>query len=173
MFKKAKFAFWIVVLACCILGTRVYLVDVPLWHFVAGGNGIDPATLHLSGEFVESNLGTAVDANHSFTVRMIAQQYNFVPQCVVAPAGLPVHFRITSADTAHTLSFTGTSFSLKAMPGEVNQASFTFPRTGDYSLPCHEFCGAGHYTMRGKLKVVSDDEFSTMSLDQRRTCETR
>ena len=58
----------------------------------------DPKTLHLSGEFVESNLGTAVEADGSVTVRAIGQQYSFTPQCVVVPADTPVSFRATSAD---------------------------------------------------------------------------
>ena len=45
----------------------------------------DPKTLHLSGEFVESNLGSALEADGSVTVRAIGQQYSFTPQCVVVP----------------------------------------------------------------------------------------
>ena len=33
----------------------------------------DPARLHLSGEFVESNLGTAAEADGTVTVRAIGQ----------------------------------------------------------------------------------------------------
>src|ERR1700690_1953671 len=36
---------------------------------------IDPTTLHLNGEFVESNLGTAVEPDGSVTVRIVAEQY--------------------------------------------------------------------------------------------------
>jgi hypothetical protein len=42
---------------------------------------VDPTTLHLGGEFAESNLGTAVEPNGSVTVRLIAEQYAFVPDC--------------------------------------------------------------------------------------------
>ena len=35
----------------------------------------DPSTLHLGGEFVESNLGSAVEPDGSVTVRVIGQQY--------------------------------------------------------------------------------------------------
>lgn len=40
---------------------------------------IDPTTLHLHGEFVESNLGTAAEPDGSVTVRLIAEQYELVP----------------------------------------------------------------------------------------------
>ena len=36
---------------------------------------IDPVTVHLQGEFVESNLGTALELD-GLTVRLIAQQYS-------------------------------------------------------------------------------------------------
>src|SRR6201990_3436669 len=51
----------------------------------------DPTTLHLSGEFVESNLGSAVEADGSITVRAIGQQYSFTPQCVVVPSETPIN----------------------------------------------------------------------------------
>ena len=47
---------------------------------------INPATLHLQGEFVESNLGTATEPDGSITVRILAEQYTFVPQCAQVPA---------------------------------------------------------------------------------------
>src|ERR1700754_199422 len=58
----------------------------------------DPKTLHLSGEFIESNLGTAVEADGSVTVRAIGQQYSFTPQCIVVPVDMPVKLRTTSSD---------------------------------------------------------------------------
>jgi heme/copper-type cytochrome/quinol oxidase subunit 2 len=67
----------------------------------------DPRTLHLSGEFIESNLGSAVEADGSVTVRAIGQQYSFTPQCVVVPANTPVTFRATSADVVHGLLIEG------------------------------------------------------------------
>jgi hypothetical protein len=62
---------------------------------------VEPLTLHLGGEFVESNLGTTIEPDGSPTVRLIAQQYDFVPHCVRVPADTPVKFRLTSADVVH------------------------------------------------------------------------
>ena len=47
---------------------------------------VDAARLHLSGEFVEGNLGSAVEPDGSVTVRLIGQQYSFVPDCLLVPA---------------------------------------------------------------------------------------
>ena len=173
MKKKIQFVAAITLVALALLSTRYYMVDLPVWHFFGGGQGPDPTTLHLRGEFVESNLGAAEGPAGSLTMRMIAQQYLFVPQCLVVPAGVPVRFRITSADAAHMVNFGGTTNNLKAMPGAVNQASFTFPQAGQFPLPCHEFCGPGHYTMRAELKVVPRSEFAALRPDERRTCGPR
>ncbi|HXM11685.1 MAG TPA: hypothetical protein VN946_17175 [Terriglobales bacterium] len=173
MKKKIGFATAMTLVALALLSTRFYMVDLSVWHFLGGGEGPDPATLHLRGEFVESNLGLAEDPAGSVTVRMIAQQFVFVPQCIAVPAGVPVKFRITSADAVHMLSFLGTNYGLKAVPGEVTEATFTFPRSGKFEIPCHEFCGAGHYAMRGHLEVVPRDQFASLLPGERRNCEPR
>ena len=104
---------------------------------------------------------------------MIAQQFVFVPQCIVIPAGVPITFRITSADTVHKLSFMGTNYGLEAAPGVVTEATFTFAKAGEFKIPCQEFCGAGHYAMRGHLDVVPRHQFASLLPGERRTCEPR
>jgi cytochrome c oxidase subunit II len=173
MKKKIGFGAAIEFFALALLSTRIYMVDLPVWHILGGGEGPDPATLHLHGEFVESNLGIAEDSKGTFTVRMIAQQYVFVPQCIVAPAGVPVRFRITSADAVHKLSFLGTEYGLKAVPGAVTEATFIFAKAGEFKIPCHEFCGPGHYAMRGRLEVVPENQFPQLNPEERRSCEPR
>jgi cytochrome c oxidase subunit 2 len=61
----------------------------------------DPRTLHVSGEFIESNLGTELEPDGSVMVRAIGQQYSFTPQCIVVPTDTDVKFRATSADVVH------------------------------------------------------------------------
>jgi cytochrome c oxidase subunit II len=133
-------------------------------------NQVDPLTLHLHGEFVESNLGTAVEPDGSVSVRLIAQQYNFVPECVVVPVGRTVRFRITSADAVHRLSIAGTDYALEVVPGHVSQSQFQFSKPGRYKTPCHEFCGAGHYDMRSQVLVVTPDNFPHPKPEERLRC---
>jgi cytochrome c oxidase subunit 2 len=173
MKKRIGFVAALTLFGLALLSTRFYMVDLPVWHFLGGGKGLDPATLHLQGEFVESNLGLAEGPAGALTVRMIAQQFVFVPQCIVVPAGVPITFRITSADAVHKLSFLGTDYGLEAVPGAVAEATFTFPRSGKFKIPCHEFCGAGHYAMRGQLEVVPRDQFASLLPGERRNCEPR
>jgi cytochrome c oxidase subunit 2 len=131
----------------------------------------DPKTLHLSGEFIESNLGTAVEADGSVTVRAIGQQYSFTPQCVVVPAETPVSFRATSADVVHGLLIEGTNINAMLVPGYVSVLPTRFNAPREHVMPCQEFCGNGHQGMWGKVKVIDKAAFLKLSATRRRlTC---
>jgi cytochrome c oxidase subunit 2 len=134
---------------------------------------LDPATLHLGGEFAESNLGAALEPDGSVTVRLIAQQYLFVPQCVTVPVGRPIRFRITSADVVHRFGVSSTDQTIEVVPGYVNESQLHFETPGEYAAPCHEFCGAGHYTMRSRVVAVSDEQFLKLTPQERSTCALR
>ena len=168
--RKLRIFLVTVLVLCVIPATRYYQIDQPLLRFLRGSHHVDPLSLHLSGEFVESNLGTEQGADGSVTVRMIAQQYLFVPHCILVPAGVPVHLRITSADAAHSLTFNGTEYAVKVLPGTISVAELQFPRAGEYKTVCREFCGAGHYAMRSALNVVPRDQFPTLRPDERGNC---
>jgi cytochrome c oxidase subunit II len=131
----------------------------------------DPRTLHLSGEFIESNLGSAIEADGSVTVRAIGQQYSFTPQCVVVPAETPVTFRATSADVVHGLLIEGTNINTMLVPGYVSELPIRFKAPGEHVMPCQEFCGIGHQGMWGRVKVVDKATFLNMMAARRRlTC---
>ncbi|CAN5401881.1 cytochrome c oxidase subunit II [soil metagenome] len=131
----------------------------------------DVKTLHLAGEFIESNLGSSVEADGSVMVRAIGQQFSFTPQCVVVPAGTPVSFRATSADVVHGLLIEGTNVNAMLVPGFVSEFSTSFKTPGDHVVPCQEFCGIGHQGMWGKVKVIDKAAFQSLAAAKRRlTC---
>ena len=39
------------------------------------------------------------------------------------------------------------------IPGQVSRATYTFREPGEHLLVCHEYCGAGHHLMFGKVTV--------------------
>jgi cytochrome c oxidase subunit II len=131
----------------------------------------NPQTLHISGEFVESNLGSAVEADGSVTLRAIGQQYSFTPQCLVVPSDTPVKLRATSADVVHGLIIEGTNINTMLVPGYVSELPVRFKTPGDHLMPCQEFCGVGHQGMWGKVKVIEKAEFGKLAASRRRlTC---
>ena len=120
---------------------------------------IDPKTLHLSGEFTETNLGTRVEPNGQITTRIVATQFAFVPNCVVLPEGQPVTLRLASPDVIHGILVAGTNVNTMVVPGYVSQVHTVFRKTGDLLMPCHEFCGFGHSQMWARVRVVPADQF--------------
>ena len=120
---------------------------------------IDSKTLHISGEFVESNLGTMLGADGKVTVRLVAQQYSFVPQCIVVPAEMPVTFRGTSADAIHGFIVGMTNANTMLVPGFVATFTTRFQKTGEHLMPCHEYCGIGHEAMWARVQVLPPNEF--------------
>jgi cytochrome c oxidase subunit 2 len=120
---------------------------------------VDVNTLHLKGEFVEDNLGTTLGPDGKVKVRLIAQQYSFVPQCIVVPAGMPVTFRATATDAIHGFVVGTTNANTMLIPGFVATFTTSFRRTGEHLMPCHEYCGTGHEAMWARVQVLPAPEF--------------
>lgn len=121
---------------------------------------VDPKTLHLSAEFTEANLGTRVDPNGRVVARVIATQFEFVPNCIVLPAERDVTLRFTSPDVIHGILVSGTNVNTMIVPGYVAQVHTRFTKTGDLLMPCHEFCGLGHSQMLATVRVVPPEAFN-------------
>jgi cytochrome c oxidase subunit II len=149
----------IVVILTVVIFTSIHWSTMP----PSGIEPVDPTTLHVSGEFVEANLGARTQPNGSVVVHMIAQQYSFNPQCLTLPAGTPVTFRATSADAVHGLFITGTNVNAMLIPGYVTSFTTRFSKEGAYLMPCQEFCGTGHAAMWARVTIVSRSEFARTS----------
>jgi cytochrome c oxidase subunit 2 len=132
---------------------------------------IDPRTLHLGGEFIESNLGSALEADGSVTVRLIGQQYSFIPQCILVPTHTKVTFRGTSADVVHGFIVSKSNVNTMLIPGYISVQTARFASPRDSLMPCHEFCGLGHEGMWAHVRVIDKSAFMKLaSQRQRLTC---
>jgi len=146
-----------------IVGLLVAMMIVTGLHWAAMPPSrvetVDVKTVHLKGEFVESNLGTAIEPDGKVTVRLIAQQYSFVPQCIVVPADTPVTFRGTATDAIHGFVVGRTNANTMLIPGFVATFTTTFREPGEQLMPCHEYCGTGHEAMWARVQIVPAQEF--------------
>ena len=132
---------------------------------------IDPRTLHIAGEFIESNLGSAVEPDGSVTVRVVGQQYSFTPQCIVVPTNTLVTFRAASADVVHGFLIQNTNVNLMLVPGYVSMVSARCGKPGESVMPCHEYCGTGHEAMWAHVRIIDKAEFLRLAKERRRvTC---
>jgi len=129
---------------------------------------VNPRTLHLAGEFIESNLGSAVEPDGSVTVRGVGQQYSFTPSCIVVPTDMLITFRMTSADVVHGFLVGDTNINLMLVPGYISSLRARFDRPGTRLMPCHEFCGVGHEGMWARVKIVDKPAFLALAARHRR-----
>jgi len=153
---------WAIVVAA-IIALLVVMMVVTGLHWAAMPPSrvetVDVKTLHVKGEFVETNLGTTMAPDGKVIVRLIAQQYSFVPQCIVVPAEMSVTFRATATDTIHGFVVGRTNANTMLVPGFVATFSTTFKQTGEMLMPCHEYCGTGHEAMWARVQVLPPQEF--------------
>ena len=161
-----------------IVVVLVAMMVVTGWHWAAMPPSrvetVDVRTLHVKGEFVESNLGTAIAADGKVTVRLVAQQYSFQPQCIVVPVDTPVTFRATSTDAIHGFIIGTTNANTMLVPGFVSTFTTSFHKTGESLMPCHEYCGTGHEAMWARVQVLSADDFLAKSrTGERLSCVAR
>ncbi len=164
---------WVAIMLAMLAVMMAVIVVTGITHSLhppSNVETIDPTTLHLSGEFAEGNLGTAAEPDGSVTVRLVAEQYAFVPDCSRVPVDTPVKFRITSTDVVHGFLLPATNVNTMVVPGFVAEVRTSFSRPGVYSMPCNEFCGSGHHGMWAKVKVVPKDQFTQLASNERTSC---
>ena len=71
------------------------------------------------------------------------------------PVGENIRLNVTSADVFHDFGIIGYNIKTDAIPGRTNTIWFYPQTTGNFTIQCFEFCGVGHYTMKGTLMVMS------------------
>jgi len=75
------------------------------------------------------------------------------------PVNKPVLINLTSTDVIHALNLPNFRVKTDAVPGRVAPIHFQAVETGEFDIACAEHCGAFHYKMKGKLTVLTQEEF--------------
>lgn len=146
---------WIALALAVVMGVMLgYFAVVNNLHPPSNVETIDSSRLHLSEEFAEDNLGVRTNPDGSVRVTLVAARYGFYPPRIEVPVDTPVTFRLASADVLHGVHVPDTNMATMVVPGYIAEVTTTFPRTGEYSLLCNEYCGLGHDSMWSRLVVV-------------------
>lgn len=124
---------------------------------------VDSATLHLSKEFAESNLGVQIDGKGEIVVRMVAGRYSFFPKHIAVPAETKLTFRWVSMDVLHGVHIPMTNMSTMIVPGYVAEITTSFPKPGEYPVLCNEYCGLGHNHMWSNISVIAKEEWKALA----------
>ncbi len=77
------------------------------------------------------------------------------------PQGRPIMVRLTSRDVVHSFFIPDFRVKWDALPGRTTYLWFYPKERGEHVMTCTEYCGLLHSNMYGKIKVISQDEFSS------------
>ena len=79
---------------------------------------------------------------------------------VVLPVGVPIRMITTSADVIHSWAMPAFWIKLDAVPGRLNETSFTIEKPGVYFGQCSELCGPKHGYMPIAVEAVPLDVYN-------------
>jgi cytochrome c oxidase subunit 2 len=158
---RAENRWVLVVSAITVLIVATFTASVALFHDAPPSSleSIQSDQIHRSGEFVESNLGTAMQPDGSAVVRLVLQQFSFSPSIIRVTVNTPIVIRAVSADVVHGFLVEETNVNVMVVPGYVTTVRTQFNHPGEHLVPCHEFCGMGHQDMWATLVVGSKADF--------------
>jgi len=72
----------------------------------------------------------------------------------------PVKVELRSLDVLHNFYVPQFRAKMDTLPGIITYYWFTPEKKGDYEILCAEYCGTGHYAMRGKVLVDEEKDYS-------------
>lgn len=78
---------------------------------------------------------------------------------LVLPAGRPIKLIITAADVIHAFAVPSLWVKMDAVPGRLNEKSFTIEKPGVYYGQCSELCGARHGFMPIAIEALPPAQF--------------
>ena len=79
---------------------------------------------------------------------------------IVLPVGVPIRLITTSNDVIHSWAVPAFWIKLDAVPGRLNETSFTIDRPGLYFGQCSELCGSRHAFMPIAVEAVPPAQFA-------------
>jgi cytochrome c oxidase subunit 2 len=92
-------------------------------------------------------------------VKATGSQWSWELDPKTVPAGKQVTFSVATTDVTHGFSVFDPDghllFQTQAMPGYINQVSYTFKTSGKYRVFCMEYCGLAHQDMTDELVVAA------------------
>ena len=72
----------------------------------------------------------------------------------------PVKVELRSFDVLHNFYVPQFRAKMDMLPGIITYYWFTPEKTGNYEILCAEYCGTGHYAMRGRVLVDEEKDYS-------------
>ena len=78
----------------------------------------------------------------------------------------PIKILLRSVDVLHNWYVPQFRAKMDAVPGVVTFYWFEPNKVGEYEVLCAEYCGVGHYAMRGSVIVQSKEDYNSWLNEQ-------
>lgn len=104
---------------------------------------------------IVSNMLPDAEARKRGEPRLLA-----VDNRLVLPVGVPIRVLTTSTDVIHSFAMPAFWTKMDAVPGRINETSFTVEQPGVYYGQCSELCGAKHGFMPIAIEAVPQAQFA-------------
>jgi hypothetical protein len=89
----------------------------------------------------------------------MAESGGWSPANLTATVGEPLHLQFTSHDMSHGFAVGQMEMAPVAiLPSQTSEVKLVFKRPGKYVFYCTEWCGPGHWRMRGTIEVSGRGE---------------
>jgi cytochrome c oxidase subunit 2 len=86
-------------------------------------------------------------------VYILARLWEFWP-ILELKKGQSYRIHLSSVDWQHGFSLQPTNINIQIHPGYEHVINLTPTETGEFGIVCNEFCGIGHHTMTGRIRVT-------------------
>ena len=146
----------------------IMFVMMIYWHLEGKQNlspevyRIDPAvyeqrTTDFADKFKigeEGNSGIpVVKPTPGSDVYMLSRPWQWWP-VLTLERGQSYRLHLSSLDWQHGFSLQPNNINIQVHPGLEHIITITPTQSGEFSVVCNEFCGAGHHTMVGRIHVT-------------------
>lgn len=147
----------------------IMFIMMPLWHLKGNQNmsneayRIQPDAYQakvdaMVAKYKVGEEGTAktpvVHPPAGSDVYLMARLWEWYP-VLELEKGKSYRLHLSSLDWQHGFSLQPTNINIQVHPGIDGVMTITPTDSGDFGIVCNEFCGIGHHTMLGKLRVVA------------------
>jgi len=114
-------------------------------------------------------LKMSIPPGHSEEIKVTAQKWFWTfsypdgvttTNEIVVPVNKPYKLLMSSMDVIHSFYVPSFRVKMDVLPNRYTQLWFEATTTGTFDLFCTEYCGKGHSEMIGKVKVVTDEEYT-------------
>lgn len=133
------------------LGALFYSAFAMGMHLPDREGEIHPADVRTTPPFDDP--GVRQVGENEYEVVLLGSAWSFTPREIRVPAGAQVTFIATTTDVIHGVHVEGTRVNFMMIPGQIAKVTSTFREPGEHLMICHEYCGAGHHLMYGRVIV--------------------